>query len=337
MSNISPSVVYVYGLVDPRTGLIRYVGKTKDPKDRIGSHLTEARHVGCPRTYKNYWVRRLLAEGLRPGMLLLCRCDSDGCAEEVAIIAEFRARGFRLTNGTCGGDGVVNPTPAALARLSAALRANPANAEKSRQSIKFAHAANRGKHRSEETKAKISAFHRQRIRTPEELRSLRAAGILRRGIRNESAAIFTLEQEAEICRDYESGLSQVQVGVKWSIRQAFVSLVLKRHKIKIRPNAPLTPEQVARMAAGKRGKKQSPEQIATRFKARAEAQIERDKIVLATYRELGCKMKKAATALGIDRGTIVNALKREKNPSAWLAPHVVAQASVQSEADPIPL
>ena len=32
---------FIYGLIDPRNGLIAYVGKTKDPDKRLASHIGE--------------------------------------------------------------------------------------------------------------------------------------------------------------------------------------------------------------------------------------------------------------------------------------------------------
>jgi hypothetical protein len=37
----STNIVYIYTLVDPRYNSIRYVGKTKHPKERLNSHIRD--------------------------------------------------------------------------------------------------------------------------------------------------------------------------------------------------------------------------------------------------------------------------------------------------------
>jgi predicted GIY-YIG superfamily endonuclease len=57
----------VYVLIDPRSGAIRYVGITCDPKRRINGHC---KRVG-PTTLKGRWIFRLLALGKRPRLLVV--------------------------------------------------------------------------------------------------------------------------------------------------------------------------------------------------------------------------------------------------------------------------
>jgi hypothetical protein len=58
--------VFIYGLVDPRHGVIRYVGKSANPDNRLHSH----RHLtGTPRVRD--WVKQLSAQGHAPGLSIL--------------------------------------------------------------------------------------------------------------------------------------------------------------------------------------------------------------------------------------------------------------------------
>ena len=54
---------FIYALIDPRTGAIRYVGKADDPEYRLSQHLIDD---GREKSYKASWIRSLRAQGLRP-------------------------------------------------------------------------------------------------------------------------------------------------------------------------------------------------------------------------------------------------------------------------------
>jgi len=61
----------IYGLSDPRYGIIRYVGQTTvDLRERFRCHMTEAKRPGGAYPKLN-WIRSLLATGLRPEPVLL--------------------------------------------------------------------------------------------------------------------------------------------------------------------------------------------------------------------------------------------------------------------------
>ena len=115
----------IYALCDPRTGEVRYVGKTESAfRTRLNHHIFRARkgekhHVYC-------WIRKLLSEGVRPEMELVEECFSheDLAETERFYIAYFRSLGFRLTNHTEGGEGCIGykHTDEARARMSAIQR-----------------------------------------------------------------------------------------------------------------------------------------------------------------------------------------------------------------------
>lgn len=83
----------VYGLVDPRSGTVRYVGQARDPAARLEGHLeSPSRRVG-------EWVAELAAEGLVPEVRVL-----DVVPEEVVMgreqewISGFNRTGPELLN-----------------------------------------------------------------------------------------------------------------------------------------------------------------------------------------------------------------------------------------------
>lgn len=69
---------YVYTLVDPHSGVVRYVGRTVNPRSRLSSH------VGCcwgENKRKTAWIKRLRARGLAPAMVIVRRCSIFRAAE----------------------------------------------------------------------------------------------------------------------------------------------------------------------------------------------------------------------------------------------------------------
>lgn len=98
----------IYGLVDPRTQELRYVGKSTKGLLRPRQHMTPAflrRDTG----HKGNWIRQLQAEGLKPEIEVLETHESAEALPDAEqhFIAYFRSLGCRLTNHTDGGEGCV--------------------------------------------------------------------------------------------------------------------------------------------------------------------------------------------------------------------------------------
>lgn len=88
---------YIYALSFPNYFSPFYVGKTVSPKSRLKQHLRDKAD-----THKARLVRKMLAEGLSPIMLILEEGIGDWQEAEKAWIAYFPS----LTNLTPGGEGV---------------------------------------------------------------------------------------------------------------------------------------------------------------------------------------------------------------------------------------
>lgn len=102
----------IYGLIDPRDGQLRYVGKTcSSAAKRLSEHLGHARRGRQRHVYN--WLRQLLAASLKPEVEVLETCESAKVLSEVEqfYIAYFRMVGCRLTNLTDGGEGTVGWIP----------------------------------------------------------------------------------------------------------------------------------------------------------------------------------------------------------------------------------
>lgn len=94
---------YIYGLIDPVTEQVRYVGKSQRPRERLANHLNERKP--CHRTN---WLQSLKRQGLRPKLVILAEVYpiAPWQPAEQAWIQYAREQGWPLTNSTDGGDGV---------------------------------------------------------------------------------------------------------------------------------------------------------------------------------------------------------------------------------------
>lgn len=110
---------YIYDLSDPRTGHVRYVGKSVSPRDRLATHIREARRGDV--LHSRRWIDGLLQQGLRPVLGILEETDTvkvDEC--ERFWIATLASLGCDLTNRTPGGEGQppgYKPSPEAIEKI----------------------------------------------------------------------------------------------------------------------------------------------------------------------------------------------------------------------------
>jgi hypothetical protein len=175
----------IYGLVDPRTGHLRYVGKSTSGLRRARMHVLPCTLRQTKNTHKGHWVQALVDVGLAPQITVLQEVagPEDLYELEQGWISYFRGLGCPLTNATDGGPGVFGlkrqpPSAETRAKLSAAakgrvygpeVRARFSAGQKARNyspppetRAKMA-AAKRGRKRgphTDETKAKMSAAQR---------------------------------------------------------------------------------------------------------------------------------------------------------------------------------
>lgn len=100
---MSARKVYIYGLCDPESGLIRYIGKSIRPVERLSNHMND--HGTCHRTN---WLRSLKIKGLKPTLVILQELPENAAWQdaEKAWIAYGYSQGWPLVNNTSGGDGV---------------------------------------------------------------------------------------------------------------------------------------------------------------------------------------------------------------------------------------
>ena len=94
----------IYGLVDPRTDAVRYVGMTRNVSQRRSAHAWDAAHGSAEAANaKVAWLAELHAAGLKAGFIVLelIPLDADWREVERRWIASMPD----LVNGSRGGDG----------------------------------------------------------------------------------------------------------------------------------------------------------------------------------------------------------------------------------------
>ena len=113
----------IYGLVDPRSFLVRYIGKSSTGLRRPRRHLKAA---STQTTHRACWIRQLIEQGLSYEIVVLeTHVDQTTlCDAERWWIAYGRGCGWPLTNHTDGGDGRSGNKHSAssLAKISAASK-----------------------------------------------------------------------------------------------------------------------------------------------------------------------------------------------------------------------
>ena len=98
-------MIYIYGLADPRNGVIRYVGKTNNLQRRMWKHLSPSGKSKC--RHCAAWLNTLKVDGIAPKVTTLevLPDEADWSATEKKWIKHFRDAGHDLTNITDGGEG----------------------------------------------------------------------------------------------------------------------------------------------------------------------------------------------------------------------------------------
>lgn len=167
----------IYGLYDPLTNELRYVGQTTTTvAQRLAAHL-------CPSSLRKHshlacWLRSLQAKGHKPSTSVLAEAKDQAELDQLEMdhIAFSRKAGLRLTNGSAGGAGPwgrevstetreklseaqrgvprKKKSPEEKQHLSQVMKGRTTNPPEHYEKLRLAKI---GVARSEETKAKISA------------------------------------------------------------------------------------------------------------------------------------------------------------------------------------
>lgn len=165
---------YVYGLEDPRTNALRYVGYTGDVRYRLFQHTKPSKNRG--HCHRANWLRELRGLGLCPDLLLIATRKTRAEAQQAErdAITRFRSEGCDLVNGTPGGDGGPTMlgrklTPEQCAKIGAAHRGLKRSPETCKRISIASLGRGKGVPLSEEHRKKIGLAQRDRV-IPEDQR-----------------------------------------------------------------------------------------------------------------------------------------------------------------------
>lgn len=167
--------INIYGLHDPLTGELRYIGKTKKPlQERLVGHAWEAKQPRLSHIPKNRWFAKIVASGYFPEARIIMVVP-EACwqiYERLTIGFYRKLHGRRLLNVTSGGEGLSDFTHSAETREKLRRanlgKKNPPRTPEQRAAISAASKGvpkpwQIGRKASEETKAKMSATRKGRI------------------------------------------------------------------------------------------------------------------------------------------------------------------------------
>lgn len=108
MVQTGASKYLIYGLIDPRDGQLRYVGKSVNGLERAKAHA-QPWSIRWSKTHSRNWVKGLVDAGFKPDIEVLETCETAEALVEAEQfhIAYWRFVGADLTNLTAGGEGTI--------------------------------------------------------------------------------------------------------------------------------------------------------------------------------------------------------------------------------------
>lgn len=228
----------IYELRDGVTGAVRYIGMTGAALEgRLRSHINTAR-TGKKLCHKDNWIRSQLLSGTKPTIHEIERGQGPSWAERERFwIADYKARGFDLTNSSLGGDS------APKGEFSPEHRAAMSKAKKG---IKF----------TPEHCARISAG----------LKARRTGEILvyppKEKIKKEKVCLVSKEEQNQLMATVP----------KRTMPESARLALIERNKVRV-----FSAETRLKMRMAKLGKKQTPEAIANAAAGWKRARAEREK------------------------------------------------------------
>lgn len=206
----------IYGLHDPVTDELRYIGQTVvSLTRRLGMHCAPS-VLAAERSHRAHWVEALLRQGLRPVIREIATASSKEELDllEVEHIAMARACKVRLVNTEPGG---ATHSLEHYERLAAAKRGVPRTPEvraKISAARKGQPSPKRGIPISEEQKAKVSASRKGQL-----------LGSTHHQYRHDISTAFILQRLAE-------GRTRVQVAAELGVSPTFIHRRLNQEGLK---------------------------------------------------------------------------------------------------------
>lgn len=100
------SNIFIYGLIDPRDGQLKYIGKTTRGIERLRQHCYSVTTRSNERNYRKInWIKKLDSLNLKFQVIYLEYCTEETLDEaEMFNIAYFKSIGCKLLNHSNGGE-----------------------------------------------------------------------------------------------------------------------------------------------------------------------------------------------------------------------------------------
>lgn len=99
-------MITIYGLSDPDTDVVQYIGQTVNLKRRVIQHVSEAEKFAIEKKYpKDRWIAKLKRDGKRPSVVVIERVRTADRANlrEIFWIKKYRKVNPNLKNISDGG------------------------------------------------------------------------------------------------------------------------------------------------------------------------------------------------------------------------------------------
>jgi len=147
---ICERMIEIYGLFDPKTGELRYIGKSNNSIKRLASHLRDAKRRKTP---LYCWINKLLLSGREPVCKVFISVKEDVWrSAEIFAINTARSEGIRLLNVADGGD---EPYCSREVRRQNGIKTSQTRDQEKTRIMMFLSQALRGGYVSEFTKGKM--------------------------------------------------------------------------------------------------------------------------------------------------------------------------------------
>lgn len=198
-------MIYIYGLLDPFTFKVRYIGKSIRPKQRLTNQCNEK-----SKTHRCNWIQNILRCGRKPIQIILQELDDKDDWQKVERRWIFVAKkyGWSLVNTTDGGDGVLNLSGESKMKMIATWKGRKHKPE----SIEKMRKANIGRKYSFSTSKKHSLQMKKR--------KITWADKLQKANRK-----FTDEQLININKELKNGMSVIELALKYNVHRTTISKI----------------------------------------------------------------------------------------------------------------
>lgn len=223
----------IYGLIDPITKQLRYIGKSDKVNLRLRQHIKDSKKRGNLNK-KEAWIKSLLNKNNKPEIKIIEVVNyNEWQSKEIYYINKYKNEGIGLLNDTNGGDGV-SGYKHGKASLNKMSRTWIKKGEHLSESTEF----KKGNKLSEETKKKISEGLKGIIFTPERKENIRIAQLKRS---KEISKMFKDYWKNNECQKNKASIrmkgNQFAKGVKWTeerkneMRKRRLGIPLKRETV----------------------------------------------------------------------------------------------------------